>query len=114
MSVPGTGCGSGRQVSPGRGPVPGTSRGNASAMPPVSGRELALRHGLPLGEVFHVPELRVAADVAVLRADDQEHQVAVADVRRLAIRARRRVAEAARPELANLVAALEPRRPAVD
>src|SRR5262249_51880762 len=53
-------------------------------------------------------------DVAVLAADDEDHEVVVADVRQLAVRRRLDVAETAWAKLAHLAVDLEPRRPAVD
>src|SRR5919201_5567334 len=58
--------------------------------------------------------MAVAADVAALRADDQHHQVLVADARHHPRRRRLDVAEAARAKLARLARELEPRAAGMD
>ena len=58
--------------------------------------------------------MAVALDVAVLAADDQEHELVVADVRDPARRGRLDVKEAARAESPLLAVDLDPRGAAVD
>ena len=63
---------------------------------PSSGpsRHLSSGHGLAVAQVVRVNELAVALDVAVLAADDEEHEVVVAGVRHLPRRRRLDVARA--------------------
>ncbi len=69
---------------------------------------------LPKGELLVARHVAVALHVAVLAADDQEHELVVADVRDPARGGRLDVKEASRAECPLLAVHLDPRRAAVD
>src|SRR5207237_4923938 len=98
-----------RRTSP-----PGAAAASASAGTPSSDRPSRLpERGAPL-DVGRVDHPTVALDVAVLAADDEQHQVVVAGVGDLSPGGRLDVHESAGPELARLAVDLDARPSAVD
>src|SRR5207248_7302587 len=88
----------------------------ASAACPSSGRscELPSRHRLPLFEVGGAHDVTVALDVAVLAADDEEHEILVGPVADAPRRRRLDVHEPACLDDVLLALDLERGRAAVD